>query len=447
MANVKKLLQFVRFAILDKWDIKQFFVNDIISKYPVVLLSALLIEKTDKTRLYNFPDSDFGILGISNDTGMFDAYTEKGSNIRQPYKIVRDNYIVYNPYRVNVGSIGIKKNNLHNTYISSAYVVFSTNSDVLPDYVYLFMQSKMFNKQVKDHTTGSVRQTLSFENLCHISIPLPPLEVQHSLVRQYNETMYKSQKIAQEACDIETEMNDYLLSVLEMESKTENKQHSSLLHFVRFSTLYNWNVKYAICTFNPMTLFKSNKYKTILLQTICDINPPTPFPKEIDEVTFLPMECISDTYGTVINQRTIASSTKGYTKFKNGDVIFAKITPCMQNGKCAVVNNLHNGYGLGSTEFHVFRTKSNNLLPEYLHCLLRMRLLRTAAMNYFTGSSGQQRVNTEFFDNLYIPLPSIDVQKKIVEHISTMKKVMKNKLCQADVLRETAKEDFERAVF
>lgn len=178
-----------------------------------------------------------------------------------------------------------------------------------------------------------------------------------------------------------------------------------------------------------------------------EINPLTQIPKEIDKITFLPMECISDISGTVIEKRIIDSKTKGYTKFKDNDVIFAKITPCMQNGKCAVVKALLHGYGMGSTEFHVFRAIKEDVLPEFLHSLLRTTMLRRTAMNYFTGSSGQQRVSSEFIKNLFIPLPPLPVQNEIVEHINQIKAQVKDLRQQAKELREKAKLEFERSVF
>ncbi|PEC46360.1 hypothetical protein [Bacillus sp. AFS096315] len=75
------------------------------------------------------------------------------------------------------------------------------------------------------------------------------------------------------------------------------------------------------------------------------------------------------------------------------DVIFAKITPCMENGKCAVVQNLTNGYGAGSTEFHVFR--SNGVVePFYVHTFLRRSILRKEAEKNMRGLAGQKRVPT-----------------------------------------------------
>ena len=131
--------------------------------------------------------------------------------------------------------------------------------------------------------------------------------------------------------------------------------------------------------------------------------------------------------GEIINRREIAiGKSKGYTRFEENDLLWAKITPCMQNGKCAVVKDLKEGFGMGSTEFHVFRSITNEAKPEYLHSLLRTMRLRKAAMNYFTGSSGQQRVSSEFIENLYIPVPPLSVQEEIVTHINKIKTQIKD---------------------
>lgn len=127
------ILKTVPFKNFSRWDVKRFFIKQIKSSYPVLYLSDLLNEENEKKKLSKYPEEEFGILGVSNEVGMFDAYIEKGKNINQPYKIVKNDFIAYNPYRVNVGSIGIKKESLKNTYISNAYVVFSTKKELLPD--------------------------------------------------------------------------------------------------------------------------------------------------------------------------------------------------------------------------------------------------------------------------------------------------------------------------
>lgn len=121
MSNKPALLSTVPFSSFSQWDVKQFFFAKILSKYPVEELGKHLIHQTEKIQLSDEPTKEFTILGVSNKIGMFDASTEKGSKIKQKYHVVKDNWLAYNPYRINVGSIGIKTPNLKGRYISPAY--------------------------------------------------------------------------------------------------------------------------------------------------------------------------------------------------------------------------------------------------------------------------------------------------------------------------------------
>lgn len=135
-------------------------------------------------------------------------------------------------------------------------------------------------------------------------------------------------------------------------------------------------------------------------------------------VTFVPMGAVSDDLGIIAKpgMRPLGEVRKGYTYFAENDVIFAKITPCMENGKCAIARSLTNGIGFGSTEFHVFRAGPKTT-PEWLHCLLRSQQLRSDAENAMTGAAGQQRVPRDFFSEHEIPVPPVPEQKRLVARI------------------------------
>ena len=104
----------------------------------------------------------------------------------------------------------------------------------------------------------------------------------------------------------------------------------------------------------------------------------------------------------------------GGTKFRNGDTIMARITPCLENGKVAMVNVLPDGQvGFGSTEYIVFRAKKDVCDPYFLYYLVISDFVRIPAIKSMVGSSGRQRVQTDVVENLELYLPSIDEQKKI----------------------------------
>ena len=104
----------------------------------------------------------------------------------------------------------------------------------------------------------------------------------------------------------------------------------------------------------------------------------------------------------------------GGTKFRNGDTIMARITPCLENGKTAKVNILDDGeVGFGSTEYIVFRAKENLTDEDFLYYLVCSPLVRDPAIKSMVGSSGRQRVQTDVVQNLEIDLPDLDTQRKI----------------------------------
>ena len=131
-------------------------------------------------------------------------------------------------------------------------------------------------------------------------------------------------------------------------------------------------------------------------------------------VTFVPMSAVDEERGLIANPETAhyRDVAKGYTPFKDGDVLFAKITPCMESGKCAIAKDLENGRGFGSTEFHVLRAR-DNVIPEGIYYFLRQEKVRKIAANSFTGTAGQQRVPKSVFDKLLIPIPPLPIQKRI----------------------------------
>lgn len=168
----------------------------------------------------------------------------------------------------------------------------------------------------------------------------------------------------------------------------------------------------------------SAHHPNLPLKQLTHINPRTVFSGVKDEtpLTFLPMESISDEDGTIASpQQRNYSENVGYTSFQEGDLLWAKITPCMENGKSAVAQNLLNGFGFGSTEYHVLRPKSGDLSIHYLHAILRMKRLRKAAENYFGGSSGHQRVDEAFFYRLTVPVPPPEIQKQLAKCIESMR--------------------------
>ena len=157
------------------------------------------------------------------------------------------------------------------------------------------------------------------------------------------------------------------------------------------------------------------------LGSTCNINPKKSFDSRLvsgAEVSFVPMPAVTehgDIDATAIKEYDEVK--KGFTYFAENDVLFAKITPCMENGKGAVAKGLHNGIGFGSTEFHVLRPISGKTNPYWIYTLTAFSQFRTDAANNMTGSAGQRRVPASFLENYRVSLPPIALQEQFAAFV------------------------------
>ena len=158
-------------------------------------------------------------------------------------------------------------------------------------------------------------------------------------------------------------------------------------------------------------------WRWVKLGEVCEINPSKPlnFIRADDAPTsFVPMDAVDAVAGAITKRllRPFGEVKKGYTYFAEGDVLFAKITPCMQNGKHAIACSLTDGIGFGTTEFHVLRP-SEQVLAEWIHFFVRQPHFLLKATEHFTGAVGQQRLPPEFLRDTLIPLPPLSEQRRI----------------------------------
>jgi type I restriction enzyme S subunit len=152
-----------------------------------------------------------------------------------------------------------------------------------------------------------------------------------------------------------------------------------------------------------------------------EINPRN-LAEEAAMATFVPMAGVSEKHSKEISGEIQSWSKihKGYTHFANGDVLLAKITPCFENGKAAVVSGLKHDIGAGSTEFHVFRSISQFIDPGYVYLFLRSPLFRAKGKASMTGTAGQKRLPTDYFALSAMPLPPTAEQARIVAKVDEL---------------------------
>lgn len=184
-------------------------------------------------------------------------------------------------------------------------------------------------------------------------------------------------------------------------------------------------------------------WRWVRLGEVCEVNPcrPAGLVRSVEEpVSFIPMAAIDATTGTVSSPgvRPWREVCKGYTYLEEGDVLFAKITPCMENGKHAVARGLLSSIGFASTEFHVIRC-APSVLPEWVQSFLRLPSTTQEAARHFTGAVGQQRVPEGVLRSLVIPLPPLSEQRRIgailAEQMAVVEQVRAAAAAQAEAAR------------
>ena len=157
------------------------------------------------------------------------------------------------------------------------------------------------------------------------------------------------------------------------------------------------------------------------LGSTCNINPKKSLDSRLVSGaggSFVPMPAVTE-HGkidaTAIKEYDEVKT--GFTYFAENDVLFAKITPCMENGKGAVAKGLHNGIGFGSTEFHVLRPISGKTDPYWIYTLTAFSQFRMDAASNMTGSAGQRRVPASFLENYRVSLPPIALQEQFAAFV------------------------------
>ncbi len=250
-------------------------------------------------------------------------------------------------------------------------------------YLYHYLSAK--TEYLNSLGRGATFKEISKSIVENIEIPLPPLEEQRKLADQF-------------------ERINQLISLRKMQIYKLDQLVKS-----RFIELFG------------MPGVDEFGWGLVPLGSICHINPKKGQDTRLRsgvEVSFVPMPAVSE-HGE-INTTSIKEYDEvktGFTYFAENDVLFAKITPCMENGKGAVARGLYNGIGFGSTEFHVLRPIGGKTNPYWIYMLTAFPQFREDAANNMTGSAGQRRVPASFLENYRVAVPPIALQEQFAAFV------------------------------
>ena len=358
-------------------------------------------------------------------------------------KIFKKDSIGIAMYGATIGKIGIFAKDMATNQACAVVKAFNEIENM-----YLFYFFKNVKERLIEKAKGGAQPNISQEILKNFPFNLPPLEEQKRIVEKLDSLFEKIQKIKEIIEEVKEKTISRREAILskafsgELTEKWRGKNHSEnareLLVKINDEKLKLWEgeckkaedegrkkpAKPKLKTIDEMLVGAEeepyklpNNWVWTRLGDITEINPKKKILdfNDDEEISFIPMKAVSDETGKIeeMEYEKYSKLKKGYTQFIEEDVLFAKITPCMENGKCAIAKNLKNDIGYGTTEFHVLRCYQG-IINKLLHIFLRQESFRKEAKYNMTGSVGFQRVPVDFLKTALFPLPPLEEQKEIV---------------------------------
>lgn len=300
-------------------------------------------------------------------------------------KVIPANTVVMS-FKLSIGKTAITAEDM---YSNEAIMAFHDRHvvEILPEYIFYMFKYKNWDESSNKAVMG---KTLNKATLSEVVVEICPIEKQREIVAILDKMMDVLSGREQELQNL-----DDLI-------KARFVEMFGLLGMDKFN--WGWTTLGKVCKVNP-----SKSQDARLSNGV--------------EVSFVPMSAVNES--GEIDTSTVKKYDEvktGFTYFTENDVLFAKITPCMENGKGAVAKGLLNGIGFGSTEFHVLRPNSDMINPYWLYTLTTFPQFRIEAANNMTGSAGQRRVPASFLENYRIAVPPIEKQEQFADFVKATDK-------------------------
>ena len=403
-------LLIVLFKDLERWDVK-FFKSRLNCKYQLRRLEPFIEEHNEKEKLFEFPETTFRILGVNNIGGIFHAYDTLGKKINQAYKKVDSGDLVYNPYRVNVGSIGIVSEELGGNFISPAYVVFSVDkSRMVPKLLELILKSKWYNPLLRSATAGSVRQNLTFHLLGTLEIPLPPLQAQQAIVEKWQKAQSEIETIKKGMENIKTDIDNLFLKDLGLTVPLQTTPPK--VFTIWWKDFLRWSVSYNQASQSGIDITKG-KYPVVELGTVVDMIQYGTSEKANSSGIGTPIIRMNNIIDGVLNLSALKhiqlrEAERRKLLLKKGDILFNRTNSKELVGKCAVFDGTGD-YIFASYLIRV-RVDVAKVYPDYLAYVINSPLGRQQIDALSRQIIGQANINSEELRSFEIPLPPLETQ-------------------------------------
>lgn len=358
------------------------------SGWPMVALGSILVPRLEPPDMGQLAEGKIPIVSkIGFDKGNLEFRRESAT--KTGMILIRPGDLVLSGINASKGAIAIytpaRDENAAATIHYSAYFVNPNKAD--KRYLWWYLRSDVFRDVLLRAMPGGIKTEIKPSRFTPITIPLPPLAEQKRIVARVEALagrIEEARGLRKQAAEEAEALGDRILAgIIDSGSAKATWKRGPVSKYV---------------SVNP-----TRRDTVVAADTV---------------ISFIPMAAVDAASGQITGAtpRPFGEVSKGYTVFSEGDVIFARITPCMQNGKSAVARGLHGGIGVGSTEFHILRP-GPDIEAAFLHAIVRQGTFREAAASHFKGTAGQQRVPSTFFQSTTIPVPPLPEQRRIVAYL------------------------------
>ena len=349
-------------------------------------------------------------------------FTDYDNNKAQAY-LLNDGDILFARTGATVGKSYLVEG-LKDSAIYASYLIrVQTSSVILPAYIKFFFESGFYWEQISLNSVGIGQPNVNGTTLAALTIPIPPYREQLRIVEEAKKWL-----IVIDGLDVEIE--DLQISIEHTKSKILDLAiHGKLVpqdpnDEPAIELLKRINPKFTPCDNAHYENVPSN-WVVCKVKDVFRINPKTKADDGM-EAGFVPMSNIQDSYNNNFSYelRTWGNIKKGYTHFENGDIVVAKISPCLENRKSTIMVGLPNGIGAGTTELNVFR--SDYVHPLYGLFFFKSDYFISQCIGTFNGVVGQQRVSTKTIEDIALPVPPRSEQERIINKVNELFLILDN---------------------
>lgn len=334
----------VRFSDIERWDPQSFhhieWHWDEIYMQPI---GSFLSPRKEKVERSQFKFAELQPITIHFDGSIEPREVREGQEYSMDLFFCHSGDVVVSKIDLKNGAVGVIPSDLENVIVTNHFAVYEPNLlKVIPEYFCRIIQARFFRSHLWRNKVGTEgRKEVKLDFFESLLVPLPNLEIQRAILGVWERGLEEINVIRTQIEHADQATFETILEAVGLGiPKLEKRNRAFMLAWNTFQ-YDRWSVNFNRWKWKPDNLFSSTKYKMEKLSVVCSINPARDFMFEVEEetpVTFVPMESVSDITGTIITPqvRPYDEVKQGYTFFRDGDILWAKITPCMQNGKCAV---------------------------------------------------------------------------------------------------------------